>query len=289
MTQAQLKRWFITSYITLIFVVLMHILSILWRQGIDLAWSGAAVAGIAVTGTFLGFILTGKARTSANLPTLTWGAAAGTILALLGVLGGGSRLALFYAGGVYLLGGLAYVYWYSRFGRGHSAQLAVGQLLPDFELEESGHRLQSHELRGRPAILLFFRGNWCPLCMAQIREIAVQYRELAARGVDILLISPQSDAHTRALSERFDVPFRYLRDPGLKAARALGILHQDALPVGMSPLGYGTDSVLPTVVVIDAEGRIRFADETDNYRVRPEPATFLRVLDGFVDKPATTI
>lgn len=53
MTQAQLKRWFITPYITLIFVVLAHILSILWRQGIDLAWSGAAVAGIAVAGTFL--------------------------------------------------------------------------------------------------------------------------------------------------------------------------------------------------------------------------------------------
>jgi hypothetical protein len=36
---------------------------------------------------------------------------------------------------------------------------------------------------------------------------------------------------------------------------------------------------MPTVVVTDAGGRILFADQTDNYRVRPEPSTFLAVLD----------
>jgi len=29
----------------------------------------------------------------------------------------------------------------------------------------------------------------------------------------------------------------------------------------------------------NAQGKIIFADLTDNYRVRPEPATFLKVLD----------
>jgi len=32
-------------------------------------------------------------------------------------------------------------------------------------------------------------------------------------------------------------------------------------------------------VVVDAEGRIVLADQTDNYRVRPEPDWFLRALD----------
>jgi peroxiredoxin len=285
MTQGRLKRWFITPYMVVMIAVLGHILSILWRQGPDLAWSGAALAGLASVGTFAGFILMGKARTRPNLPTLTWGVGLGTILALLGVTSGGSLLALVYAAGVYGLGGWLYVYWYSRFGRQPSERLRPGTLLPDFELiENSGHRLSSGDLRGKPAILLFFRGNWCPLCMAQIKEIAAQYREISARGVEILLISPQSVAHNRALANRFDVPFRYLHDPALNAARALGILHRDALPVGMAPLGYDTDAVLPTVVIIDADGYVRFADETDNYRVRPEPETFLRVLDGFLER-----
>lgn len=285
MTQERLKRWFITLYIALMLGVLGHVLSILWRQGPDLAWSGAALAGLTSVGTFAGFILMGKARTHPNLPTLIRGAGLGTILALLGVITGGSLLALIYAGGVYGLGGWLYVHWYSRFGRQPSERLRPGTLLPDFELvENGGRRLHSAELRGKPAILLFFRGNWCPLCMAQIKEIAAQYRQIAERGAEILLISPQSIAHNRSLAARFDVPFRYLHDPALNAARALGILHRDALPVGMAPLGYDTDAVLPTVVIIDADGYIRFADETDNYRVRPEPETFLRVLDDFLER-----
>ena len=37
-------------------------------------------------------------------------------------------------------------------------------------------------------------------------------------------------------------------------------------------------TVMPTVVVTDANGTIVFSDQTDNYRVRPEPDVFLAIL-----------
>jgi len=76
---------------------------------------------------------------------------------------------------------------------------------------------------------------------------------------------------TRDLAARFDVPFRFLVDPGGRATRQLGIP------------GYHPDTVLPTAVVTDADGRILLADQTDNYRVRPEPETFLAALDRTVE------
>ncbi len=48
--------------------------------------------------------------------------------------------------------------------------------------------------------------------------------------------------------------------------------------MGMQALGYDSETVLPTVVITEAGGRILWADETDNYRVRPEPDLFLTVL-----------
>ena len=36
--------------------------------------------------------------------------------------------------------------------------------------------------------------------------------------------------------------------------------------------------MLPTAVVLDADGVVRFVHETDNYRFRPDPAEFVRVL-----------
>jgi len=49
--------------------------------------------------------------------------------------------------------------------------------------------------------------------------------------------------------------------------------------LGMEIFGYDQDTVMPTVIIVNAEGEILFADQTDNYRMRPEPDTFLRILD----------
>ena len=116
--------------------------------------------------------------------------------------------------------------------------------------------------------------------MAQIKEIAAQYQQLADHGVQIVLISPQPHKHTRKLAQRFDVPFIYLVDSGNKVARQLKLLARNGLPFGMQLLGYDSDTVMPTVIITDDEGKIIFADLTDNYRVRPEPETFMRVLSG---------
>ena len=94
------------------------------------------------------------------------------------------------------------------------------------------------------------------------------------------MISRQPEASTRALAKRFDAPIRFCVDADGQLARRLGIEHVGGLPFLMEPLGYDADSVLPTVLIIDPARRIIFADLTDNYRVRPEPGTFLAAIDA---------
>ena len=55
--------------------------------------------------------------------------------------------------------------------------------------------------------------------------------------------------------------------------------------MGFGLLGYESDTVFPTVLVLDALGVIRWVDQTDNYRVRPEPDTFLPVLRSLAGAP----
>ena len=181
----------------------------------------------------------------------------------------------------------AYTRWYSRFGRTPSLALSVGLTLPgDLPfVEHDRGPVTASELRGRPTVLLFYRGNWCPLCMAQVGEIAGRWREIEALGAQVVLVSPQDEGHTRKLAARHGVGFRYLRDEGLEAASRLGIVNPDGTPAGM--IGYDSDTVLPTLVVTDAEGRIVYADQTDNYRVRPTPDTVLNALRAAGLAPAT--
>ncbi len=171
-----------------------------------------------------------------------------------------------------------YVFWYSRFGRIESMQLGVGNKLPEFSLQSSeGDEVGSEDFLGSPAVLLFYRGNWCPLCMAQIREIAGRYREMDDMGVKVALISPQPDQYSKHLAGMHDVPFHFLVDAENSFAESLGIAVDHGVPVGVMG-GYAPNTVMPTVVVTNASGTIVFSDQTDNYRVRPEPDVFLAIL-----------
>jgi peroxiredoxin len=178
-----------------------------------------------------------------------------------------------------MTGFFLYNYWYSSFGGRNSAQLKIGSPLPALTLQTTdGEDVSTSSLLGKPTIFLFYRGNWCPLCMAQIQEIADDYKSLADRGAQIALISPQSHDNTQELATRFDVPFLFFVDHENRAAKALDIVMTDGVPLGIT--GYDPDTVMPTVIITDATGRIIFLDQTDNYRVRPEPSTFIAALES---------
>ena len=218
------------------------------------------------------------ARTSSRFPVLIVLGTLGVIAAVWGYVQGGSIVApgLAVAG---LISFLVYDYWYSSFGRGHSDQLTVGQMLPGFELKNTaGEAVSSASLTDKPTIWMFYRGNWCPLCMAQIKEVAAQYQQLEQLGARVALISPQPHKFTVGLAKKFDVAFDFLTDEYNRAAQKLGIASAYGLPMGLQVLGYDSETVLPTVIITATGGRILWADETDNYRVRPEPDLFLAVL-----------
>jgi len=177
--------------------------------------------------------------------------------------------------GVTFAGWLVYLRWYSNFRGHHSPLHAPGKPLPDFQLENMDkHVVSSESFRASPHLLLFYRGNWCPFCTAQIKELAIAYKRLQALGVSVILISPQPAEKSRKLADWFDVPMIFLKDRDNQAAKTLGIAHTWGTPMGLQLLGYQSDTVLPTVILTDSKGNIIFTDQTDNYRVRPDPATF---------------
>jgi len=180
---------------------------------------------------------------------------------------------------------ILYIYWYSSFNRKVSKHLKQGEMLPGFQLKTlDGKVIESLGFRGKKSLFLFYRGNWCPFCMAQINEIVENYKKLAQRGVEVYIVSSQPQEFTRKLSAKHKVPFHFLMDPDNQAAKELGILHKKGTPAGLNVFGYHNDTAFPTVVICNEEGKVIFAHETNNYRFRPEPDLFLKVLDAYEQK-----
>ena len=243
------------------------------------AWLGAAIASAPLPVIAIYLMYGGVERTSDNMPFMLLIGSAGAMVAaweqFIEGTSGWWPTATALASALLLM---LYIFWYSRFGRFDSAQLLVGGKLPAFSgTTVDGEPFDSGSLVGAPAVLLFYRGNWCPLCMAQIKEMANRYRDLEALGIRTVLISPQPEELTRKLKAQYDVPFTHVVDDGNAIAEFLGIAVRNGVPFGI-PGGYGPDTVLPTLVVCNEKGTILFSDQTDNYRVRPEPDVFLAIL-----------
>jgi len=277
-----LKSIFVSAFIMYASFSVIQSSIHLFSYGFSYRYIGRLIVSFTISFLFIkAMTLHNTARTSANLWFRTAIIFAGFLISIIGggmyendgIIGSSPSFIL-------LVGWLIYIFWYSRFDkRAHNFE--VGAYLPEFILEDTDkNKISSKSFQGKSTIFMFYRGNWCPLCMAQIKEIAKQYKELENRGVTMVLTSPQPHHFSKSLAKKYNVNFQFLVDVENKVAKQLDIFHKNGLPLGMQMFGYKNDTVMPTILITDTSGKIIFADLTDNYRVRPEPETFFKILDN---------
>jgi peroxiredoxin len=272
-----LKSVFISGFVAWLAMASLYALTQLTRGAEPLvSWLGLALSAFAPLAFFIKAFLFKSARTSRHPVEYSILSGFGVALTMAMSYRYGQTAGVIHIwAGFTLIGWLIYLRWYSIFrGRG-TRVLKAGSPLPEFRLESlDGHVVSSQSFMAKPHLLLFYRGNWCPFCTAQIEELAADYKRLEESGVSVVLISPQPVKKNQALAARFDVPMVFLRDRHNAAAKQLGIDQKWGTPMGLQLLGYGSDTVLPTVILTNSQGQIIFSDQTDNYRVRPKPEVF---------------
>ena len=165
-------------------------------------------------------------------------------------------------------------------GRPIPEMLRKGQPLPSFSaVDEDGNAVDSESLKGRPAVLLFVRGNWCPFCSRQVADLTKHYQEINKRGARLILITPKPLETTRRVAEFFDFDFEFWLDEGLGVARGLGLAQTGGVPADYRK-EYGEDTVWPMSLVTDADGTIRYSAISKLIADRPDPRRFVQTLDA---------
>ena len=177
---------------------------------------------------------------------------------------------------------VAFLFWYRNKlgGRPVPDVLAVGRTLPAFDAaDENGQTVASADLQGRPAVILFVRGNWCPFCSRQVANLTRYYQEINERNARLILITPKPLETTRRVAQFFEFDFDFWLDEELHIARQLGLLQTGGVP-GEQLGEYGEDTVWPASVVVDRDGVIRYASVSKFIADRPDPKVFIRILDS---------
>jgi mycoredoxin-dependent peroxiredoxin len=134
--------------------------------------------------------------------------------------------------------------------------IEVGAAAPDFELlDQDGEKATLADYRGRKLLLVFYPGDFSPVCSDQLSVYQGEKPALADAGVELVGVSVDSFFAHKAFQEKLGVDTRLLSDfePKGEVARAYGS-YLDA------PLGFANR----TLVLVDEDGKVAWTYESPN-------------------------
>lgn len=159
-----------------------------------------------------------------------------------------------------------------------SAVLKIGDKAPDFAMPDvlTGETVALTDFGGRPLLLYFARGTWCPTCRKWMRQIAGRMPELEKRGARVAAVVAQRPAGAARDLRDDPYPFPVLADQDRTVVREYGVYVRANFE--------SVNIARPANFVIDANGVVRFihiASVQFEFASWPD---ILSTLDGLNDR-----
>jgi peroxiredoxin len=161
----------------------------------------------------------------------------------------------------------------------------VGTTIPEVSLIDIKGTTTSlsNLINGKKAIIVLYRGGWCPYCTAQMSGLAKVKDEVIAMGYQIIGITGEDVVQTSKFSKDKDLPYKIYTDNGLMLAKKLGVAYQVDNETIKKYNGYGisiAEGVLPvpTLLVVNETGKLSYVYSNPDYTVRLTSEELVSVL-----------
>ena len=124
----------------------------------------------------------------------------------------------------------------------------AGKPAPDFVLkDQDGKDFRLADQKGSKVLIVFYRGHWCPYCMAQLKDLAASKAKFDKLNVKIVAISADSRELARKVWEKaVKQQFTVLSDPELKVIQDYGLFQEQGINKD--------DTAIRTSVLVDEKG-----------------------------------
>lgn len=162
-------------------------------------------------------------------------------------------------------------------------RVTVGSMAPDFTLAQyQADTFTLSDLRGsKNVVLVFYRGSWCPYCMAQLTELRHALDDELKLDTEMVVLSIDGDAENAQAFARIsrddgiEPDYTFLSDPESAVIGRYGVLNPDGGRRGAIPH--------PATYVIDKAGIVQWLDVQTDYTIRPSNEQIraaVRALEG---------
>lgn len=150
--------------------------------------------------------------------------------------------------------------------------LKVGDKAPLFTAKDnSGKNLNLKALlkANKAVVLFFYRGQWCPYCNKQIKQLQDSLQLLTAKGAYVVGVTPETSDNISKTIEKTKASFSMVQDKGYTIMKAYDVNYRMDDDLFAKYKGYGidleknngnTDHILPVpaTYVIGKDGKITY-------------------------------
>jgi peroxiredoxin len=163
----------------------------------------------------------------------------------------------------------------------------VGQEAPQFDVRTVDNEVFSFDPANleRPAMLVTFRGGWCPFCNMHLSELRTVMPEIDAMGVDVLFLSgdrPEMLYASLKMETQEDIDgldYTILSDADANASIALGVAfkinpstierrNMKGDDIDDSSMTLHGSLPVPAIFAIGTDGVVSYAYVNADYKVR---------------------
>ena len=175
--------------------------------------------------------------------------------------------------------------------------ILMGSKLPEVALRTvSGDATTlAKQVGGKPAILVFYRGGWCPYCNLQLSDLRLIEDRAKALGYQMIAISPDRPEELSKTLDKADLTYTLLSDSQANAMKAFGIgFRVDAMTVAKY-LSFGINLEaasgskenalpVPSVFIVDGEGVLQFGYTPPDYTIRIPGNVILAAAEAIAER-----
>jgi len=130
-------------------------------------------------------------------------------------------------------------------------ELSVGDLAPDFVLnDENGRKHSLSAYRGQPVVLYFYPRDETPGCITEACNFRDDYSMYEDEGVAILGVSADDEKSHLNFKEKYQLPFPLLADTSKEVVNLYGVWGKKSM------YGKEYEGIHRTTFLIDADGKI---------------------------------
>lgn len=167
--------------------------------------------------------------------------------------------------------------------------LNVNDKAPDFTaIDQNGTKINLNKaLKKGSVVLVFYRGQWCPYCNKQLKQLEDSISFIKAKGATVFAITPELPENISKTIEKTKASYSILFDDGLKIMNEYKVAFQVEDKTVEKYKGYGIDFLkvngnngaslpVPAVYVVNKKGKIIYRFFDINYTKR---STIKDILD----------